>query len=94
MALVVKNPPANAGDIRDTGSSTESGKSPGRGHGNPLQFSCVENPRDREALWAMAYRVAKSWIQLKRFSMHSSRFLSRCRHNSVQFSGSVLSGSL
>ena len=44
MVPVVKNPPTNAGDIRDTGSIPESGKSPGRGHGNSLQYSCLENP--------------------------------------------------
>ena len=46
---VVKNPPANAGDTRDAGSISESGRSPGGGHGNPLQYSCLENPMDRGA---------------------------------------------
>ena len=45
--LVVKNPPANAGDARDMGLIPESGRSPGGGHGNPLQYSCLENPMDR-----------------------------------------------
>ena len=49
VALVVKNLPANAGDIRDVGSIPGSGRSPGGGHSNPLQFSCLENPMDREA---------------------------------------------
>ena len=49
MALVVKNPPANAGDVRDMGLTPGSGRSPGGGHGNPLQNSCLENPIDREA---------------------------------------------
>ena len=44
---VVKNPPANAGDSRDTGSIPGSGSSPGKGNGNPLQYSCLENPMDR-----------------------------------------------
>ena len=44
---MVKNPPANAGDIRHTGSIPGSGRSPGGGHGNPLQYSCLENPMDR-----------------------------------------------
>ena len=44
VALVVKNPPANTGDIRDTGSIPGSGRSPGEGHCNPLQYSCLENP--------------------------------------------------
>jgi len=43
VALAVKNSPASAGDIRDVGSIPESGRSPGRGHGNPLQYSCLEN---------------------------------------------------
>ena len=47
--LVVKNPPANAGDVRDKGSVSGSGRSPGGGHGSPLQYSCLENPMDREA---------------------------------------------
>ena len=47
MALVVKNPPVNAGDIRDAGSIPGLGRSPGRAHGNPLQYSCLENPMDR-----------------------------------------------
>ena len=48
MVLAVKNPPANAGDIRDTGSVPGLGKSSGGGHGNPLQYSCLENATDRE----------------------------------------------
>ena len=47
VALVVKNPPANAGDLRDVGSVPGLGRSPGGGHGNPLQYSCLENPKDR-----------------------------------------------
>ena len=57
MGLVVKNPPANAGDIRDTGSIPESGKSPGAGHSNPLQYSCLENPMGREARQAVVNSV-------------------------------------
>ena len=52
VALMVKNPPANAGDIRDTVSIPGSGRSPGEGNGNPLQYSCLENPRDGGA-WSM-----------------------------------------
>ena len=51
MELVVKNPPANAGDVRDAGSILGSGRSPGGGHGHPLQYSCLENPMDRGAWW-------------------------------------------
>ena len=47
--LVVKNPPANVGDKRDSGSIPGLGRSPGGGHGNPLQYSCLENPMDRGA---------------------------------------------
>ena len=46
---MVKNPPANAGDVRDTGPVPGSGRSPGGGNGNPLQYSCLENPMDRGA---------------------------------------------
>ena len=49
-ALVVKNPPANAGDTRDMNSNLGSGRSPGGGHGNPLRYSCLENPMDSGAL--------------------------------------------
>ena len=48
VALVVKNPPANAGDIRDMGSVPGLGRSPGEGHGNLLQYYCLENPMNRE----------------------------------------------
>ena len=51
MALVVKNPPANAGDRRDAGLIPELGRSPGGEHGNPLQYSCLENPMDRRAVY-------------------------------------------
>ena len=49
VALVLKNPPANAGDIRDAGLIPESSRSPGGGNGNPFQHSCLENPMDRGA---------------------------------------------
>jgi len=57
---VVKNQPGNAGDIRDMGSIPGSGRSPGGGHGNPLQYSCLENPMDRGAWTATVHGVAKS----------------------------------
>ena len=59
--LVVKNLPANAGNIRDMGSIPGSGRSPGGGHGNPLQYSCLEKPMDRGAWWATDHSVTKSW---------------------------------
>ena len=49
VALVIKNLPANALDVRDAGSIPRLGRSPRGGHGNPLQYSCLENPMDREA---------------------------------------------
>ena len=61
MELVVKNPPANAGDVRDTGSIPGLGRSPGGGHGNPLQYFCLQNPMERGAWWATVRGVAKSW---------------------------------
>ena len=60
MVLIVKNPSANAGDIKDTGLIPGLGRSPGGGHGNPLQYLCLENPMDRGAWRAIAHRVAKN----------------------------------
>ena len=57
---MVKNPSANAGGVRDAGSIPGLGKSPGGGHGNPLQYSCLENPVDRGAWQATVHRVAES----------------------------------
>ena len=57
--------PASAGDLRNAGSIPGLGRSPGGGHGNPLQLSCLENPIDREAWLIAVYGVAKSWTQLK-----------------------------
>ena len=57
---VVKNPPTNAGATGDTGSIPGSGRSPGGGNGNPLQYSCLENPVDRGVWQATVLRVAKS----------------------------------
>ena len=62
---MVKNMPANAEDIRDVGSIPESGRSPGEGHGNPLQYSRLENPMDRGAQWATVHKVIQSRTQLK-----------------------------
>ena len=67
---MVKNMPANAGDRRDVGSIPGSGRSPGGGHGNPLQYSCLEKPMDRGP-WRV-HRVAKSRTQLKQLSMRAS----------------------
>ena len=59
--LVVKNLPANARDVRDMGLIPGSGRSPGEGNGNPLQYSCLENPMDRGAWQAIVLRVTRSW---------------------------------
>ena len=67
--LVIKNQPANAGDVRDASLIPGSGRSPGGGHGNPLQYSCLENPKDRGAWWATTvHGVAKTQTRLKRLS--------------------------
>ena len=71
VTLVVKNLPASAGDLRDTGAIHESGGCPGGGHGSPLQYSCLENPMDRGAWRAIDHWVAKSRTRLKRFSVHA-----------------------
>ena len=55
-----KEPAANAGDVRDVGLIPGSGRAPGGGHGSPLQYSCLENPLDREAWRATVHRVTKS----------------------------------
>ena len=64
VALEVKNPPVKAGEIRGAGSIPGPGRSCGRGHDNPLQFSCLENPTDRGTWWATIHSVTKSWTLL------------------------------
>ena len=61
VALVVKNPSANAGDVKDSGSIPGLGRSPRGGHGNPFQYSCLENLMDRGAWRATVHGVAQSW---------------------------------
>ena len=65
MALVVKNPSASAGEVRDMILTPGLGRSPGGGNGNPLQHSCLENPMYRGAWWAVVHRVTKSQTRLK-----------------------------
>ena len=65
---VVKNLPASAGDERDASSVPVSGRSPGEGNGNPLQYSCLENSMDGGAWWAAVHGVAKSWTRLSDFT--------------------------
>ena len=62
---MIKNPRANAGDVTDAGSIPELGRSPGGGHSNPLQYSCLEHPMDRGAWRAVVHGVAKSQTRLK-----------------------------
>ena len=68
---MVKNPPAKAGDARDTGSIPGLDRSPVGGNGNQLQYSCLEDPTDREAWWAIVHRVTKSRVRLKRLNTHT-----------------------
>ena len=65
VVLVVKNPPASAGDIRDAGLIPRSGRSPGGRHGNPLYYSCLKNPMDKIVWWATVHEVTKSQTGLK-----------------------------
>ena len=71
VALAVKNPPSNAGNIKDSSLIPGLGRSPEDGHGNPPQHSCLENPMNRGAWWATVHRVTKSWTRLKQLSMHT-----------------------
>ena len=59
---MLKNIPVNAGGVRNAGSIPGWGRCPGGGHGNPFQYSCLENPMDRGAWWATVQRVAMTWI--------------------------------
>ena len=69
--LVVKNPPINVGDVKDVNSIPGLGRSPGRGNGNQLQYSCLENPMDKEAWGATVRRVTKSRKRLKQLGTHT-----------------------
>ena len=71
VVLVVKNLPANAEDLRDTGSVPGLGRSPGGGHGNLLQYSCLETAKDREAWQATVHGVTKNRTRLKQLSTHT-----------------------
>ena len=72
VALVVKNPPANAGDIGDVGSVPRSGRPPGGGNDNPPQCSCLENPMDRGGWWATVRGVTESqtWLNDSVLTQH------------------------
>ena len=71
VALLVKNPPANAGETRAEGSNPGSGRSPGGGYSNPLNYSSLDNPMDRGTWWATAHGVTKSQTRLKQLSTHT-----------------------
>ena len=81
MKLVVKNLPANAGDLRDEGSIPGSGRSPRDGNDNPLQYYSLENLMDRGAWRATVHGVANSWTWLKQLSIHASK--NKTRQNRV-----------
>ena len=70
---VVKNPPANAGDVRDEGSIPRSGRSPGEGHGSPFQYFCLENPVDKGVWLATVHRISKCWTRLKQLSIYACK---------------------
>ena len=72
VVLQVQNPPANEGDVRDVVLIPGLGRVPIGGHGYPLQYSCLENPRDGGAWWAAVYGVAQSRTRLKRLSSSNS----------------------
>ena len=76
----VKNSPANAGNARKAGAIPGLGRSPGEGNGNPLQYSCLENPMDEGAWWATVHRVTKSQTRLSDLTFtfilwHSALFM-------------------
>ena len=87
MAPVVKIPSAKAGDTRDMGSVLGLGRSPGEGNGNPLQYSCLENPMDRGPWQATVYRVTKIWSQLNTYAIlhiHLHIYIFICFINSLK----------
>ena len=77
VALLVKKPPANAGDVRDRGSIPGLRRPPGGGHDNPLQYSCLENPMDRRTCRTAVHRVTQSQTRLKWLSTHPHMTLTR-----------------
>ena len=75
VVLVVKNLPANAGEVRDMGSVLGSGRYHEEGHGNPLQCSCLENPTDKEPGRLPSMSIEKRWTRLKQFSTHDRSYI-------------------
>ena len=81
---MVKNPPAKTGDPRDMGLIPGLGRSPGVGNGNPLQCSCLQNPRDGRAWLAAVYGVAQGQIRLKQLSSSSILiYIKACIHTHI-----------
>ena len=82
MALVVKNLPASARDIRNMGSIPGLGRFLGGGHGNPLQYSCLENPMDRRAWWVTVHRITKSRTEVtEHASIYAHTHTRACMHD-------------
>ena len=82
---MVKNLPANAGDVRDMGLIPEAGRSPRGGHGNLIWYSQLENPIDRGARGAEVHRVVQSRTRLKQLSTHASKGRDVCSNNQPNF---------
>ena len=90
VALVVKSPSANIGNVRDVGLIPGSGRSPGGGHGKPLQYSCLANPMDRGAWQAAAHRVTQSRTRLSDWTeLTPSKYHILWIHSTEGFSDSL-----
>ena len=92
VVVVVKNLHIHAGYVRDVGSIPGSGRSPGGGHGNLLQYFCLENPMDREAWWATAYRTQLKWLSMHTYQPvgFKSVFTKSCSKIIRQYSHVIL----
>ena len=86
---MLKNQPGNAGDIRDSGLIPGPKNSPGGGHGNPLQYSCLENPMDRGAWQGTILGVAKSQTLLKQLSTHPRTYQEKTTETSRHYKQNV-----
>ena len=90
VAQVVNNPPANAEDIRDSGLIPGLERSPGGGHGNPLKYSCLENPKDRGAWVDTVHGVTKRQAELKQFNTHIHKYITCYQQGQVKMSSTIL----
>ena len=88
VALMVKNPPVNAGDLRDAGSIPGSGRSPGEGNSKPLQYFCLGNPMDRGAWQVTIHGVTKSQ-KLSLFLLYTIGFLHIFSISTQSFQGGL-----